>query len=486
MSLSPPPEPRRRFPKPGGDTLILVALLLLFAALSFGIARQSEPPADPIGTEYRSSYSVQPGGWKAFYRLLETRGVPVTRWQRRPKEWPAGVGVVVTGPYSVGGAAGQWSEQEVGDALGWVSGGGVLLVFTDASDDLSDTLGLRMSEDTPLNFFRGDDKDNKRKKAAESKKAAQAVRTLQASPLPPDPAAAALSVRQPALFFEGVSRLDAPGEKRFTSAPQESVILIADRLPLSVAIPYGKGLVVAVADAGIPDNIHLANEDNARFVTQIIESYASGRRSRVLFDEYHQGYREANTFWTAIGRPGQLAFWQITALFLLMAYSASRRFGLPLPLAAPPRVSSEYVASLADLYRRAQATDAALSSVHRIFWRDLCRAAGMPLDAPISEVVLQAVAQVPALGEAERAALAERTVRIVAECRARVEASEAPLEPEKETEPPSGAKSRRRIKKAKPKPGLGETELLRLVTAIEGLRKELELGGSDHAGAFRA
>jgi hypothetical protein len=154
-----------------------------------------------------------------------------------------------------------------------------------------------------------------------------------------------------------------------------------------------------------------------------------------------------------------------------MAYSASRRFGLPRPLSAPSRVSSEYVGSLADLYRRARAADAALESVLRIFWRDLCRAAGTPTDAPVSEVALRVAGQSSAENESERAALAERISGAIMECRAKIE--------NLDTAAVENLDNKKR-KKTKAKPAMSESELLRLVTVIETLRKELELGGRSH------
>ncbi|MES2464003.1 MAG: hypothetical protein V4671_25815, partial [Armatimonadota bacterium] len=230
------------------------------------------------------------------------------------------------------------------------------------------------------------------------------------------------------------------------------------------------GVILAVSDASVPDNTNLTKSDHARFVVHTAEAYVTGKRRVVAFDEYHQGYRETNTFWTAIGRPGQLAFWQLAGLFLLMAYSASRRFGLPRPLPASPRVSSEYVASLADLYRRARATDAALEAVLKIFWRDLCRVSGLPSDAPLQEVAHRAAAQVGELSDAEQSALADRITSAVSECRAKIDPPE----------PPVDEKSRRKIRAARRKSTLSEAELLRLVSLIEALRKELQIGGSSH------
>ena len=472
MSMSPTNRPKRRFAL-GGDTLVLCGLLLLFAILSFGIADQNEAPSNPFGTAHRSSFSADAGGWKAFYRLLETRGNRVRQVRRRPKEWSKKAGVVITGPYALGGSTGEWSEAEAKDALAWVAKGGVLIVYTDASDELTDALGLRTTEKAPLNLFGLEDAD-KKKKAKEDKQAKE-TEILRPTPLTVGAKGAPLTVRQPALFLAGVSQLKPAGDKRYTAAPTKSVALVADKLPLVLVIAHGDGLIFAVSDARIPDNTHLTNADNARFAVQMAEAYTTKQHPEILFDEYHQGYQDDDTFWSAIGRPGQLAFWQLLGLFLLMAYSASRRFGLPRALPAPPRVSSEYVRSLADLYRRARASDAALESVTRIFWRDLCRAAGMPTDAPIRDVAVRVVAAGDITTEAERNALVERITATVAECRAKIEAAEIPVaEPEA---PPVKGEKKKRLPKPKPKSVLTEAELLRLVMAVETLRKELELGG---------
>jgi hypothetical protein len=181
---------------------------------------------------------------------------------------------------------------------------------------------------------------------------------------------------QPAPFLAGVDGLRFPGTERFSETPPNGVALFRDDKPAVVAVRRGKGTVIAISAPALADNKHLVEADNARFLAQLAAAYAGPERG-VGFDEFRQGYRSADTLWGAIGRPGQLVFWQILALAMLAAFSASRRFGLPRPLPAPPRVSSEYVASLADLYRRAGAADAALEGVYLAFWRDLCRAVSL-------------------------------------------------------------------------------------------------------------
>ena len=152
-----------------------------------------------------------------------------------------------------------------------------------------------------------------------------------------------------------------------------------------------------------------------------------------------------------LGRPGRLVAWQLLGLALLLVYSAGRRFGLPRPLPAPPRVSSEYVASLADLYRRARAADAALEGVYLSFWRDLCRAVGLPYDAPPEEVVVRASRT---LATGDSASVEERLRRAVNECEARIDAGQ-----------------------------VRDADLVPLARELEALRKELGIGGHDDAGS---
>ncbi|MES2464002.1 MAG: DUF4350 domain-containing protein, partial [Armatimonadota bacterium] len=275
MSVSPVEKRGARRLPVGGDVLILGALLLLFAGLSYGIARQSEPSSAVPGTEHRSSYSAEPGGWKAFYLLLKTRQNNLMRFQRRPREWPGRAGVVITGPHSIAGLAEQWSESEATDALDWVSRGGVLIAFTDTEDSLTEALGIRTSERaSPAPSAESGKLNKERKKAVRSR--------FTPRPLRARASGSSLSVRQPASFLKNVSDLKVSSDKRYTAIPAEGITLLADKLPIAVAIPLGKGLIVAVSDSGIPDNRNLASSDNARFVTQMVEAHISPKRPTIL------------------------------------------------------------------------------------------------------------------------------------------------------------------------------------------------------------
>lgn len=400
----------------GADALILLALLAVLAVLSMRIASQTETPDDAAHPR-RSVHSARPGGWKGLYLLLQQQGVRTDLIERAPRDWPAQTAVIITGEphFTLGLSAGgnsRWDERQVKDALRWVENGGTLIVLSASDNELTDTLKLKVDE-----YLRTDAK---------------------------------LAPLQPAPFLAGVRSVTFPDTERWEKAPDEAVTLLGDDKPAFVLLRRGKGVILAGATPAIAENRHLATTDNARFLVQMIRLYA-GSGGTVAFDEFHQGYQQSDSLWTAIGRPGQLAFWQMLALAALLAYTVGRRFGLPRPMPAAPRVSSEYVASLADLYRRAHARDAALEGVYLPFWRDLCRAAGMALDAPTAEVVPRA-AGLAGLGGEERARFEARLAQLLSRCEEKIDA---------------GPKS------------LTDGELLELTWEMEAMRKELGLGRHD-------
>lgn len=386
------------------DVLVLCGLLLLFAVLSLRMA-EAPPPQEDKNRPRRSVSSPNPGGWKAWYLLLQRQNVPVQKIEREPRFWPRDVRVLVTGQeYSTE----IWTEEEATDALTWVEEGRTLILLTGQTNPLTERLGL----DT---------------------EPGQTIGTT-------------LFPLQPAPFVQGVDGVQVPGASRFVRAPAQAVAVFADTKPALVVARRGRGTVVAVSDPGIADNAHLARADNARLLTLLVQNYA-GPGGRVGFDEYHQGYAASDSFWDAVGQPGQRAAWQLLALSVLLAYSASRRFGLPRPLAARARVSSEYVASLADLYRRAGATSVALEGVYHPFWRGLCRAVSLPEDSPKDEVVTQAART---LGMGDKTLLADRLRGVVETCETKIKAGK-----------------------------LSEHELVSLARELEQLRRELNLGGNE-------
>ncbi|MBC8143474.1 MAG: DUF4350 domain-containing protein [Armatimonadetes bacterium] len=402
--------------KIGVDAIVLIVVLLAFAGVSLQIAGR-DAGGDETGQPLRSTLSPKSGGWKAAYRLLEKSGIPTSRFEKPPREWPDTAAVMVCGQelFAFAGDA-YWTAEQAADAMEWVDRGGTLIMLTAENNAITDIVGV--SPDVHKN--KGKD----------------------------------LTLAQPVPYLDGVSDLRFPGEERFLKLGKDATVLFADDKPGVVVVKRGKGRVMLVASAAVIDNKTLLEGDNARFLVQTVSAYLDPKRKGgVLWDEYHQGSQDKRSLWSAIGQPGQFAVLQLTVLIGLVCLAASTRFGLPRPAPPGDRVSSEYVASLADLYRRARASDAALEGVYLSFWRDLCRATGMPVTSTADEVALRAAASlgdVYGANASERRAKREtKLLRLLQECETKIEA---------------GAKK------------LPESELLSLARSIEDMRKELQLG----------
>ncbi len=403
--------------KIGADAIVLVVFLIIFAVVSLQIAGR-DASGDEGPRPRRSTFSPKPGGWKAAYLLVERSGITTRRWEKAPSSWPDTASVVIAGQEVLaleGGA--YWTTEQATDAMEWVQRGGTLLVFAAENNAVTQEVGV--SPDVHKNT----DKE--------------------------------VSPTQPVPYLGGVNGVMIPGSERFLSLGKDAVVLLADDKPGVVAVKRGAGRVILVASPAVIENKSLLESDNARFLVQTVSAHLQpARKDGVLWDEYHQGYQEERSFWNAIGQPGQFAILQLAVLLALICYTLGTRFGLPRPAPAQNRLSSEYVSSLADLYRRAKASDAALEGVYLSFWRDLCRAVGVPLDSVASEVARRAAASLGsdfygANASEKRAKREARITRLLQECETKIEA---------------GAKK------------LPDSELLMLARAIEDMRKELELG----------
>ncbi len=401
----------------GTDFLFLIALLVVFAVVSLQIAGR-DTAADDGQFPRRSTFSPNPGGWKAAYLLLEQSGVRSARWQKPPRTWPDTASVAIAGQEVFGmEAKSYWNPDQAADALGWVERGGTLLVFTGEDNAVTQAVGV--------------------------------------SPEPGKNKNADVHLTQPVPYLSGVSAVTVPGAERFQRLGKDATVLMGDGKAAVVVVKRGAGRVLLVSSPAVIENKSLADADNARFLTQTVSAFLNPKRADgVIWDEFHQGYQEEHSFWNAIGQPGRLATLQLGVLLGLICFTAATRWGLPRPSQPGNRLSSEYVTSLADLYRRARATDAALEGVYLSFWRDLCRAVGMPLDSPAEDVSRRAAASLGtgaygADATAKRARSEQKLTRLLQECETRIEAGNKKL---------------------------ADAELLSLARAIEGMRKELELG----------
>ncbi|MGC4045369.1 MAG: DUF4350 domain-containing protein [Armatimonas sp.] len=392
-----------------GDALLLIGLILLLAVASARIATTgSSSPIDQ--RPHRTVSSAQPGGWKALRLLLEANGHVTKLRREKADKWPAEAKLIVTGPefLNFGETKTAWSKDEAAAAVSWMTRGGTLVVFTDDNSDL-----LRAVDFSSVQALSGKES------------------------LPANPTN----------LLTGIRRI-AHGEVfTFKNTPDRAAVLLqSEGTPVGWVAREGQGRLVLVGSASFCDNAHLAQADNARLTLALITGFTP-EKTVVHFDEYRQGFEESKSFFQIIGVAGQRLLWQVAGVLALLALSAGARFGLPVPLPPKRRLSSEYVSSVADLYRRAGARDAVLESAVNRLRSDLAGRVGLEQDAPDDELARKVAA---ALGGTDPKGMAATVSSLLKDCRAAL---------------------------AQDPKDLTQKELLELARRMEELRKETGIDG---------
>ena len=195
---------------------------------------------------------------------------------------------------------------------------------------------------------------------------------------------------EPVADTQGMLSLHAAADARLKRERPDSLALFGDSAgPVALAVPVGRGRLIAVADSRAFSNESLAKSENALFLANLLAHYGQ-RGGPVWFDEYHHGDVSGDvggSVWGSLGRPLQLALIQSLLAGLCLVVLLGGRFGPPVPLAQnAARSSADYVASLASLYRRAEASGTALETLYRQFLRDVCGRLALPPDVSLERL----------------------------------------------------------------------------------------------------
>lgn len=329
----------------GKEWWVLGALLGLFVVATAVLTQRGE---QNLRREQPTTYSTGRGGTKALFDLLSKQGFDVDRFERPYTKLPPNGGLLIMfEPWARDVAEG---EQ---DALWkWVEGGGSFL-FVVSKKGIGQGVGLASI--------------------------ALDVKTDRPADIPVDPASSPLLADVRAIHVEGDIRLDNrdPKKQKTLAADSEGAY--------AITFPRRKGTVTVVTEGLAAGNAQLVKADNAVFFVNVARAAARPNRNDVLFDEYHQGfgYESAGggSLWQAMGAPLRTAFWYLAAVSLILIYSLNRRFGAPILIEGPPsRPSTEYIASMAGFYRRAQAADIPFETIYHTFVRDLAARVDAPPD----------------------------------------------------------------------------------------------------------
>lgn len=347
--------------------LLIAALFVVVVALNFVFFVDSRATEEDELTGDRSSYRSTPFGTRAYYTLLEESGYKVSRFEKRfteLKDHEPGTLIVIAPP-----EVHSPDEEEFGAVNKWVEAGGLLIVV-----------------DRQINVTFGD----------------AVVHTQHAD------AATAVHPLQPTLFTRKVERVALSEYPLRVRVDSRAVTyhIGDDQAAILADVAVGKGRVVLLTDPFVVANNGIAEADNVILALNLLAERPPGN---IAFDEYHHGYGGTSTSGGLMayfrGTPVPWMMAQAGLIAVLVVYSFGRRFGRPVPLRSERRTTNlEFVSSMANITRLAQASDLAMENIYSEFRKRLCRFSGVP--AGIENDRLAATA-------ARRAALDERELSLL-------------------------------------------------------------------------
>ncbi|HLV81480.1 MAG TPA: DUF4350 domain-containing protein [Chthonomonadaceae bacterium] len=390
-------------------------LAVLFAVFLVAVTYYQQIAQETTSRDAPSSLNAQGPGVKAFYLLLEREGYRVDRLETGWSALDRQEGLLVAAePFDPDRGI---QPAEMRALRRWVQQGGSVLYFVSAPPRPPDPNDIVFGE---VGVTAG---------SPALEQVAPAVKTAATGDV------TAISVRSPV-------RLSAPPQSGYTT-------LFADSAgALALTKPLGKGRLFLVADPMAFSNDSIQKADNAVFLVNIAAETAGRAGKTVVFDEYHHGIgfdqasgSDEGGIWASAPLPLRLALLHLLALGALIVYNGNRRFGQPHYVALPAyRPSTDYLDSMARLFRRAGAADIALQMLYTRFARDLARHLDLQPETPLPQLAAAAERRYgPDDGALER--LMARCIAVVAGQR------------------------------------VGEPEMLRLVQEIEAMRRRFHLVG---------
>lgn len=183
----------------------------------------------------------------------------------------------------------------------------------------------------------------------------------------------------------GLSSLAAAGEVHIDvravwtgNAPLQQVVYRCGKDAVIVTWPSGKGTAVWWSTASPLENSNIADAGN---MALLLNSIGPRATTQIVWDESLHG--ALPSIWSyASGTVLPLLWIQCALVALLLIFSFSRRSG---PLRPDPVVHRaaplEFIRSLGSLYRKAEATNVAVSVAYQSFRLHLQRAAGISVQA---------------------------------------------------------------------------------------------------------
>jgi hypothetical protein len=323
--------------------VIGLTLILMFAALIY-IVGQESPPETPESVG--SSLSAGPRGTLALYRWLERTGFQVERVQGGETFPPSDGTLIMVNPND------DFPEGQAGSVRRWVEEGNTLILATGRrNSDLSAGLGGRHP------MLREFDVD------------------LDFAQLVTDTVPAA----QPLFGDPSVDRVRIPTVWNLIVPVTSTTVLLSsrdddgNRLPLAAVMMVGAGKLILLSSDYPLSNEGIREESNGALTYNLVQMAGS---RRVVFDEAHHGAEVGGDIMALLtSTPWGWALIYGSVLVMVFLLWSAKRLGPPLPVWTPDlrRPTSDYVRSVAALFRRARKPGYAAERYLQYFKRTLTR-----------------------------------------------------------------------------------------------------------------
>jgi hypothetical protein len=345
----------------------LLGLGVLFVAFISALLLFERVAQETVSRDIPSTLNAQGPGAKALYLLLQKEGFTTERMESSWTALTANVGLlIVIEPLRDDRAI---TADELTALKSWVEAGGTVLFMV--------TLPVRPMDSKDL--IAGDIAI-----VAGDKKAKDLTPFAPNSPY----------VRNVALLHVASPvRLKAGANSHYRTLFRDDVGALAAEKAL------GKGHVFLLANSVAASNDSIAQADNAILLYNIAAETAQSGHHAIAFDEYHHGVgfethtagdENNESLFASLPKPVRFVMLHLCALGVLLIYVGNRRFGPLRTLSNPTyRASTDYVGSMARLFRRAHAADIAVVTLYRQFVRDLRRQLDLTPDTPMPQLVAQ-------------------------------------------------------------------------------------------------
>ena len=329
------------------NPLYALAAVLFIATVGFSVLTADD--TDQTGLERTASvYDEGPAGTAVLRRWLDGLGVPTAVLQGdvyRPRAASPSAVLIL-------GATEALAPGDVAELRGFVTGGGTLVVATEAG----------VAEALLLDAFD--------------------VRLTGVAVLGDHDAAG------PRAALTGARRLTIDRGREVDPGGKGLVIARTTDAPLAVSIREGAGWVHVVGSLAPFLSGQIGDGDNGRFVLALLDE-AIGHGGPVAFDEYHHGAHPPADVLAVVQRtwPGR-ALVAAGLLVFLFVVLTGRRLGPPLPIEhRPARSSLDHVRAFAGLVRRSGHEEIARERIRRELRQGIARELGLDPAAPAERLL---------------------------------------------------------------------------------------------------